>query len=88
MVARWQEELVALDFTVCHSPGTQNTNVDALSCREDDNMPAPTAEEEAEQAKYINQICPLGEQPPAISSIAAAASAIPLDLKQVFSEQT
>ena len=26
MVARWQEELAALDFTVCHRPGTQNTN--------------------------------------------------------------
>ena len=64
MVARWQEKLSALDYTVCHHPGTQNTNADVPSRREDDNMPAPTAEEEDEQAKYVNQICLLGEQPP------------------------
>ncbi len=57
MVAWWQEKLAALDFTVWHHPGTQNTNADMLSCREDDNLPAPTAEEEDKQAKYVNQIC-------------------------------
>ena len=56
MVARWQEELAALDFTVCHRPGTQNTNADALSRREDDNMPAPSAEELAEQAEYLHHL--------------------------------
>ncbi len=76
MVARWQEELAALDFTVCHRPGTQNTNADALSRHEDNSMPAPTAE-------YVNHLCQLGEQPPAVP-----AAALRLDLEQIFEAQT
>jgi hypothetical protein len=83
MVARWQEELAALDFTVCHRPGTQNTSADALSRHEDNSMPAPTADEEAEQAEYVNHLCQLGEQPPAVP-----AAALRLDLEQIFEAQT
>ena len=51
-------------------------------------MPAPTAEEEVKQAKYVNHFCPLGEQPPTTSSTAAASLAIHLDPERVFAEQT
>jgi fatty-acid desaturase len=73
MVARWQEELAA------HHPGTQNTNSDALNGLEDDHMPAPMAKEEAEQAKYVNHLCQLGEQPSAIGAPTAAAMTVRLD---------
>ncbi len=83
MVARWQEELAALDFTVLHRPGTQNTNADALSRREDSGMPAPTADEEAKQVEYVHHIHQLGETPPA-----TAAAALRLDPEQIFEAQT
>jgi hypothetical protein len=54
MLIRWTEELASLDFEVKHRPGKLNTNADALSRREDDCMPAPTAQEEQEQAEYLN----------------------------------
>ncbi len=80
MVARWQEELAALDFTVLHRPGTQNTNADALSRREDSGMPAHTADEEAEYVHHIHQ---LGETP-----LATAAAALRLDPERIFEAQT
>jgi transposase InsO family protein/dUTPase len=83
MVARWQEELAALDFTVLHRPGTQNTNADALSRREDSSMPAPTAEEEAEQAEYVHHLHQLGE-----TSLAAVTTPLRLDPERIFEAQT
>lgn len=44
MVTHWQEKLSALDFTVCHCSGMQNTNANALTCREDAALPDPSAD--------------------------------------------
>ena len=87
MVACWQEELAVLDFTVCHRPGTQNTNADALS-RGEDIMPALTTKEEAEQAEYIHHRCQLGEQLSNTGTATAATPSIRLDPEQVFAAQT
>ncbi|MCP3666376.1 MAG: hypothetical protein GY696_28395 [Gammaproteobacteria bacterium] len=62
MFIRWNEELAALDFEVKHRPGPLNTNADALSRREDEFMPPPTAQEEKEQTECINVLDPEEEE--------------------------
>ncbi len=54
MLIRWTEELAAMDFEVKHRPGRLNNNADALSCREDDLISQPTAQEEREQTECVN----------------------------------
>ena len=56
MLSRWTEELAGYDFVVNHRPGKKNTNADALSRREDSDMPEPTKEEEEEQEEYIGAV--------------------------------
>ena len=55
---------------------------DALSCREDKNMPTLTAEEEAEQAEYVHQLHKSWQNHHSCNP------AVRLDTESLFSAQT